>query len=269
MPKKRELIGRLKTKHADPPPRTKPKGKSRRRKDGKMCGAKCKDGHACTSTILGPNGRCRMHGGTRKKGYKRKKKDTLPAKKASTVHGIYADVALLDDEYPVYPGIQGTIGTLDEELHIARITLRRVLKAQRNLEAVRADLANAAYDKDEFLRVAISHKLLTVEEIEEHSNRSYSDPNDDDNYFEIAKSKMVRKIQDYSKDIRKYTDLVRKLEQARKELLETEDWGEDFVRKLAEDLRRFAANADHITIGGEITMGKGSYPGVNPSYVTQ
>lgn len=265
---KREIVGRLKTKH-DPKPKPKKKQKN---KSTKICGAKTKRGTLCGVTALGPYGRCRIHGGFPKKGgHKKKNKEKAieATKKKNTVHGIYADVALLDDEYPIYPGIQGKIGTLDEELHTARIMLRRSLKGQCNLEAVKDDLARAAYSKDEFIRVALSHKLLTVDEVEDTEDQSIVGSKEDRYLENIAKSKMVRKIQDYSKNIHKFTELIKRLEQARKEILETEDWGEDFVRRLAEDLRKFSIHADQALSEKSPIIGSGSYDHINPAYVTQ
>lgn len=252
----RELVGRLK-RRPPKPKRKAPAGK-------KICGAQTRSKTPCQCTFLCANGRCRMHGGTNR-GNPKPNKESV--RKSRTQYGIYADVGLLDDEYPVYEGIQGKIGTLDEELHMARVKLRRAYKAQHDLENAKDELAAAADDKEKFIRVAISHKLLSIDTLEDKTD-SMAMGNKDDRYLEdIAKSSMIRRIRDYSDDIHRFTRLIKKLEQARKELLETEDWGDDFIRKLAEDLRLFFEKAN-VTIPSS-GLGSGCYPELREHAVTQ
>lgn len=266
---KREIVGRLKTEHA---PRVNKTNRKRpdtalRHKTAPICGAKCRDGHKCKATILGKNGRCRTHGGFNKGN---QKQTPELAGKANLKHGIYSERGLMEDEHAIYDTIQNTIGTLDHELNMARITLRRAYNAQRKIEAARDELAAVADDREEFLRIAVSHKIVTLKQIEDQEGQELIKNKDGSSYLEdVVKSKITRIIHDYNVDILKFTKSIRELEQARKELLETEDFGDDFVRKLAEDLRRFSLNADQTMQGEMIVMGTGSYRGLNPAYVTQ
>lgn len=89
------------------------------RKAGKKCGAKTRSGLPCQSyAVLGGN-RCRMHGG---KG-SGAKKGNLNAFSL----GLYSD-AILPEEQDIAPQIE--LGTVDKELRIARLRLRRVLQAE-------------------------------------------------------------------------------------------------------------------------------------------
>ena len=73
------------------------------------------------------NGRCRVHGG----------QSTGPPKGSQNArtHGLYAS-ALLEGEEEFYDQI--SLGTVDEELKMARIQLRRALNAQAQFERQRA-----------------------------------------------------------------------------------------------------------------------------------
>lgn len=249
---KRQLVGRV---H---PPGKPPADDKDHKKP--MCGAYSRrSGQPCKNYAM-PNGRCRMHGG---KATGNPQLTPEQSRTCAIKHGIYADVGLLDDEYPVYDGIMAVLGTLNEEIHMARVRLRRAYAAQRRLDAARTALADAAHDKEEFIRVAIAHQLLTVDEIEEHDGQVLVGPKDDKYLEDVAKSKVVKKLHDYSQDIYKFTQLIGRLEQARKELMASGTGGEDFVRQLAEDLRDFNDNAmGLVPVDGGGGLGSGNYPGL-------
>ena len=65
-----------------------------------------------------PNGRCRLHGGKTPKGQQNALK-----------HGIYS-AGLSEEERALF--IEMPVGTVDHELHMARIQLRRALETSRN-----------------------------------------------------------------------------------------------------------------------------------------
>jgi|GEM_PF-2548628 len=268
--KKRELVGRMKLEHGPRPPNKTDRKRpdvSRMRKESKQCGAKCRDGHACRSTILGKNGRCKKHGGTNRGN---QKQTSEKARKASLKHGIYSEGGLLEDEYAVYDTIQNVIGTLNHELSMVRISLRRAYNAQQKIEKAKEELAAVADDRDAFLKVAVSHRIITLKQIEDQEGQEVLQDEKGESYLQqVVRSKITRIVHDYNADILRFTKAIRELEQARKELLETEDFGEDFVRQLAEDLRRFTLNADKTVPGEIIVMGTGSYKGLSPAFVTQ
>lgn len=88
------------------------------------CGAKTQAGTPCKRAGRA-NGRCNLHGGKTPKGQRNALK-----------HGIYA-VGIREDEKELWEDIP--IGTLDDELRLARLQLRRALEAQRRADEAAAD----------------------------------------------------------------------------------------------------------------------------------
>lgn len=82
------------------------------------CGAKTRSGQPCQSRAMG-NGRCRMHGG--------KAGITHKGNQNARTHGLYAS-GLTDEEKQIYHRVE--IGSIDDELRIAKIRLRRALIAE-------------------------------------------------------------------------------------------------------------------------------------------
>jgi len=226
----------------------------------RLCNGKSRQtGKPCKQYAM-PNGKCRFHGGmnsSREKAERRKaaiaeRKKENPGKpmynEKGAHHpavsvGIYADVGLLDNEGTIYADVQNQIGTLTEELNMARIKLRRAYQAQKQLDNVKDALSAAAGNKDEFIRVALTHKLLTVDQLEDYAGREPVGSWNDRYLEDITKHRMIRKVRDYSDDIRKFSKLVKELEQAQKELRETVNMG-DYVEQIAIDLDMFFRNAD-------------------------
>ena len=83
------------------------------------CGAKTRAGTPCRRQAM-PNGRCNLHGG----------RSTGPPKgtKNALKHGIYAK-GLTGEEREIWHEV--SIGSLDDELKLARIQARRALIAKR------------------------------------------------------------------------------------------------------------------------------------------
>ena len=69
--------------------------------------------------------RCRMHGGKTPKGTR-----------GNRSHGIYSD-ALTDEETGLWADIVARLGTVDEEIHMVRVQLRRALIAQHKADAAK------------------------------------------------------------------------------------------------------------------------------------
>jgi hypothetical protein len=94
-------------------------------KDKPRCGAKTRGdraGRTCLNAALA-NGRCRMHGGTNA---------GAPAGNTNAVTtGIYFN-GLREDEKPLWDRIP--IGSLDDELRLLRMQLRRAHEALRQQE---------------------------------------------------------------------------------------------------------------------------------------
>lgn len=86
------------------------------------CGAKTRSGQPCKKPGL-DNGRCRLHGGTNPGA----PKGNQNARK----FGIYSDT-LTADERSIWNDIE--LGTLDDDIKIAKLQLRRALIAQAKAE---------------------------------------------------------------------------------------------------------------------------------------
>ena len=87
------------------------------------CGAKTRSGQPCKSQAM-PNGRCRMHGG--------KAAETHKGNQNARKHGIYSD-AIQSEESELWDQID--VGSLDDDIRIAKLQLRRALIAQNKAEA--------------------------------------------------------------------------------------------------------------------------------------
>lgn len=87
------------------------------------CGAKTRSGQPCQAQAM-PNGRCRMHGG--------KATETHKGNQNARKHGIYSDT-LTSDEQGMWDEI--SVGSLDDDIKIAKLQLRRALIAQAKAEA--------------------------------------------------------------------------------------------------------------------------------------
>lgn len=88
-----------------------------------ICGAKTRSGQSCQAQAM-PNGRCRMHGG--------KAAETHKGNQNARKHGIYSDT-LTADEQGLWDEIN--VGSLDDDIRIAKLQLRRALIAQAKAEA--------------------------------------------------------------------------------------------------------------------------------------
>jgi len=87
-----------------------------------QCGAKTRSGQPCKANAM-PNGRCRKHGGASTGA----PKGNQNARK----HGIYSD-AIRPDEAELWSDIN--VGSLDDDIRIAKLQLRRALIAQAKAE---------------------------------------------------------------------------------------------------------------------------------------
>lgn len=91
----------------------------------RRCGAKTRSGGRCRSAAIAGKKRCRMHGGAHGSGGQRGNSN---ARKA----GIYSDVLSAED---IEALSLCKVGSLDDEIGIARIQLRRALAEQTRQDA--------------------------------------------------------------------------------------------------------------------------------------
>jgi len=150
----------------------------------KHCGAKTRAGGVCKNPAM-PNGRCRMHGG-------KSKGPTKPAKlKGNTnavTHGFYSN-ALQPEERELWDRVQ--LGSLDDEIRLARIKLHRLVKMSGSSEV--SDLVDSAME--------------VAKRYDEHPT-----------FGAMEKREIKVKTTQYGDLIVRQIDQIRKLELARREL---------------------------------------------------
>ena len=98
------------------------------------CGAETRDGGSCRRVPLSGKRRCHLHVGMVHKARSEGMRGHANAYK----HGVYSDL-IRPDEIPFVANVQARFGEIEDELLIARLQLRRALKAQ----ALADDLPNA------------------------------------------------------------------------------------------------------------------------------
>jgi len=212
--------------------KVKKKKKEEHPKD-KRCRAKTSRNTPCMNYALA-NGRCKYHGG--KAGAPKGNKNKLK-------HGIYG-VGLHADEYEIYDSIE--LGTLDEEIRLARVRLRRCLRAQRWWEEQR----NKVHEEIELGELAGEYgkKHLDITSVEERKGTYL---NKDGEEKDTWQRKILRSKIDYQKEIRASTNLIKELEKTRKELQEKMA-DKDFMEKVVGLFRDFSSDAIGTLPGGEV-----------------
>lgn len=103
----------------------------------RRCGAKTRSGNPCKAYSLGRNGRCKMHGGTNP--------GPPLGNKNAVKHGIYSEVMEAEDR-AVYDRIE--TGSLDEEIRMTRVRLRRALQQQVFYDAAKSSGASVTELRD-------------------------------------------------------------------------------------------------------------------------
>jgi hypothetical protein len=96
-----------------------------------VCGAKTRSGKLCQQSPLSGNRRCRLHGGATPKG----------RQQGPIRHGIYSK-RLTEEEKALWPTIK--VGSLDDEIRIAKIILHRLIETHEAIQAAPLDPKNAA-----------------------------------------------------------------------------------------------------------------------------
>ncbi len=183
-----------------------------------QCGAKTRAGTPCKNRAM-PNGRCLRHGG----------KSTGPPEgnKNAATHGLYSS-ALLEGEAELYDQI--TLGTVDEELKMARIQLRRALNAQAQFERQREQGEKEA--GLEYESIETEGKLKRGED-----GRTTLVP---------ERAKTIRRKRDFQLEINRFTRTVADLEVKRMAILGGTD--SDNPHEQAQAIRR-AMNEIEDSIG--------------------
>lgn len=239
MQQKRQLVGRVTPPAKEPLPVD---------ENGKIidpirprCGAHSRrTGKPCMNWAM-PNGRCRMHGG--KNTGARTPHKAFNNKNAMRL-GLYTE-AMYPDEQDIYGTIE--IGSLQDEIKMVRLLLRRAMRAQFLWEVVRGDIARSP---DGTVRDAmLASGLWDIEELVTETGISGYDK--DGVPLEIDKSKIVRRKTDFHDEIRQYARLLHRLEGQHQQLQE-EKADEDTVARLAEDLRMFTDNMAATLPGGKM-----------------
>jgi hypothetical protein len=194
-----------------------------------FCGAKLRQGGTCKRAVALPGVRCPRHGGART-GHHPSNEIRRPEK--SLARGLYTDL-LFPWEEDVYATCK--TGTLEEELKLLRIQLRRAAIAQKNYEIVMDALGEWREDPD---NVEVPPELFALLEIDTYE---WHKSTEDHKTSEVRK--MLRRKRDYQREIRQWVGLIAKLEAVHKELLKSELFGVDTLGRMADDLRQYTQNA--------------------------
>lgn len=157
------------------------------------CGAKTRAGGKCGAPAM-PNGRCRVHGGP-------SKGNPAPVgNQYASKHGIYGKT-FSSEEIDLIPELDASIGSVEQELRIAKLQLNRALVAQK-----------AADELDDGL------------ELDERAEREGAGEY-------VARDERKYKRRDYPAIIDRLISRIESLEKTRKELLKDhEPIGDDVTR---------------------------------------
>jgi len=220
---------------------------NRKKPRGSRCEAKKRDGTLCQNWTM-PNGRCRLHGGK-----------AVPAPKGSKralKHGLYA-TGLLPGEEKLYSSIP--LGTLDDELRMLKIKLRRAWEAQRMWLEANKEIQNKVLEKEESQVEGFVRRRLTRTRKPADINSHYrldsiesstALVHDKDGVAHTNRSvKTVKKKEDYSQEIRALSKLISQLEMRRKELVGDDG---DTTKNLVDQFREFSDMASETLPGGEM-----------------
>ena len=202
-----------------------------KKKDKPRCGAKLRGKTGLCKAQGLANGRCRIHGGLGNQGIN---PETL-AKRAekSLARGLYSDM-LFPWEEDIY-GACG-VGTLDEELKLLRIQLRRAVMAQKNYETVMETLGEWREQAD---TVEIPPEIFKHLELDGYEYQEKKKQNEGDE--EVRK--MLRRKRDYRREIQQWVKLIAALEVSRQQLMQSSLFGTDALEAMASDLRLFTERA--------------------------
>ena len=193
-----------------------------------LCGKINKKGQPCRMPAKG-NGRCPRHGGnnlTHRAGQRKRSPWNLTC-------GIYSDF-MTTDELDAYGALQ--IGTLEEEIRMIRLQLRRAVRAQDEYDAKRDELNSITIE--EGLTDGARKELDVVEFTEEID----VPPGGGDNAGS-TKRKIARKLKDRRDNIVCYTKLLESLESSHAVLVREKTGETNMVEQIARDLRKFGDEA--------------------------
>ena len=196
-----------------------------------ICGAKTRKGTPCQAPAMA-NGRCKIHGGLANQG--RNPETLMKRPEKSLARGLYTGM-LFPWEEDIYGACQ--IGTLEEELKLLRIQLRRAVLAQKNYETVMEALGEWREDPE---AAEIPPELFKHLELDgyEYTKKECKEGVPDE---EVRK--MLRRKRDYRREIQQWVKLIANLEVARQQLMQSAFFGTDAMEKMATDLRAFTENA--------------------------
>jgi hypothetical protein len=155
-----------------------------------ICGARKRSGGTCQKHALKGSTRCRLHGGAATAANK--------GNAHAVKHGFYSD-ALLPEEKTLYE--RAEVGSLDDEIRLARVKLHRFVKLSGSLEL--REMVDSALEVTRKMGVAFDAETKSVEPYDKKE-------------FKVA-------APDYADLIIRQIDLIRKLELARKDLMADED----------------------------------------------
>jgi hypothetical protein len=179
-------------------------------------------------------GRCKRHGGA-----STPHKPATHIKRAarSLARGLYTDM-LFPWEEDMYGACK--TGTLEEELRLLRVQLRRAVIAQHNYDTVMEHLGEFRENPD---AAEIPPELFKHLELDGYE---FTQAKKEEGEEEVKK--MLRRKRDYRREIQQWVKLIGALEVQHQALAASDLFGGGTLERMAEDLRAFAENAKR-TIG--------------------
>jgi hypothetical protein len=182
------------------------------------CGAKNRAGQPCQKWAIKGKRRCANHGG----------KSVGPPKgtRNNLKHGIYSS-GLMPGEAQIWGDIP--VGSLDDEIKLAKLQLRRALMAQQKI--------NEQPRTERGLENDAAPVGMELSEIRDEPVRENS-----------GGRTVTHKRPDYRSEIYRLLGRVKDLEAARALILQANGGGGD-AKTLAEELREFQREAERVTSG--------------------
>jgi hypothetical protein len=217
------------------------------------------------------NGRCPKHRGVLSTDQTPlptiRKKEMEEANGGSIIRNIYAS-GMTEEEKTLCPEITKSLGSLDDEIIMLRLRLRRLYYLERNYTKARAEYDANINNPERWIDIAVKYHFMDVDrfEIERGTGVVKCTPEEERHLQDVAQQRITWKVRDYSAEIERLTKLIGLVEVQRKELNDSANGATDSgtIRAIADDLRKFFDNAT-VKFAGSVQMGSGNYPDLKKS----
>lgn len=190
-----------------------------------------------------------------------------PGNKFALKYGLY-EVGLHEDEKELWPHLK--TGDLTDEINLCRLNLRRHCRAQKLWEEQRGHYNSAVRAMvEEAVGTTAAAEFFHLETVEVKDGTKPVHVGEGIVEQEPFKeNKVIRRRTDFAAEIKSLVRTIRSLEETQLKLME-EGGGEDYARRLADDIRAFGDTASTtlpggVEFGGPLINGGGIAPPVQP-----